>query len=81
MGKGRRGPGGAAACSRWRAARDPIGIEQRSAGGGQEEFWIGGSGIWNEEEGERWLGESGRGDPEGGFGGVAAAWGWMGHCS
>ena len=28
-------------------------------------FWIGGSGIWNEEEGERWLGESGRGDPEG----------------
>ena len=34
-------------------------------GGGREEFWIEGSGIWNEEDGERWLGESGRGDPEG----------------
>ena len=31
----------------------------------ERNFWIGGSGIWNEEEGERWLGESGRGDPEG----------------
>ena len=54
-----------------RGAMDVVGGYKVEA---ERNFWIGGSGIWNEEEGERWLGESGRGDPEG----DSVEWRWRG---
>ena len=45
-----------------RGAMDVVGGYKVEA---ERNFWIGGSGIWNEEEGERWLGGEGSGgDPE-----------------
>ena len=45
-----------------RAMREVVGGYRVEA---ERNFWIGGSGIWNEEEGERWLGGEGSGgDPE-----------------
>ena len=60
-----------------RGAMDVVGGYKVEA---ERNFWIGGSGIWNEEEGERWLGGEGSGgDPERVWSGGGGGNGTMGQ--